>query len=147
MEIGSVIAVSVSKEKGTKKVNVEEAEFTKEFGIVGDAHAGKWHRQVSLLAIESINKIKQKLPDIVPGNFAENITTEGINLVLLGIGKKIKLGEDVLLEITQIGKECHARCEIFRLVGDCVTPKEGVFAKVLKGGKVKAGSKIEVIVT
>jgi MOSC domain-containing protein YiiM len=112
------------------------------YGILGDAHAGGWHRQVSLLAIESIHKMQKMGLDVDPGDFAENITTEWIDLVALPIGARLRIGE-TLLEITQIGKECHTRCAIYHQVGDCVMPKEGVFAKVINDGVVAAGDSIE----
>ena len=142
---GTIKAISVSKEKGTQKVNVPKAELQADFGIVGDAHAGNWHRQVSLLAIESIDKMVAKGAKVAPGNFAENITTEGIELLELSIGSKLKLGESVELEITQFRKKCHSRCEIFEQVGDCIMPREGVFAKVIKAGQINVGDVIEVI--
>jgi cyclic pyranopterin phosphate synthase len=142
---GRIKAISVSEKKGTQKTNVPEAELKTEFGIVGDAHAASWHRQISLLANESIEKMIAKGAKVSPGNFAENITTEGIDLLSLSIGSKLKAGENVELEISQFGKECHSRCAIFEQVGDCVMPREGVFAKVTKGGLVKVGDVIEVL--
>jgi len=142
---GTIKAISVSKEKGTQKVNVPIAELKADFGVVGDVHAGKWHRQVSLLAVESIDKMVAKGAKVAPGNFAENITTEGIELLELSVGSKLKLGESVELEITQFGKKCHSRCEIFEQLGDCIMPREGVFAKVTKAGKINVGDVIEVI--
>jgi len=140
---GKIIAVSTSKTKGTRKENVSEAPLREGFGIVGDAHAGTKNRQVSLLARESIDKMKARGLSVGPGDFAENITTEGIDLTGLKIGSRLKAGEEVLLEICQIGKVCHNRCNIFYQAGDCVMPKEGIFARVLKGGAVKPGDKIE----
>jgi len=142
---GRIKAISVSKEKGTKKVNVPEAELRADFGIIGDAHSGNWHRQVSLLGAESINKMVEKGAQVGPGDFAENITTEGLNLHELPVGSKLKLGENVELEITQFGKKCHSRCEIFEQVGNCIMPREGVFAKVTKAGAISVGGVIEVI--
>lgn len=141
---GRVKAISISKTKGTKKENVPKAVLKENYGIIGDAHAGTT-RQVSLLAEESIEKMKTKGLKIGPGDFAENITTTEINLWDLNIGQKLRIGEDVILEITQKGKECHTRCNIYYQAGDCVMPKEGVFAKVLKGGEVKAGGEIKCI--
>jgi len=140
---GKVVSVNISKEKGTKKQPVEFADVIENFGIKGDSHAGKWHRQVSLLGIESIEKAKKWGLNINPGDFAENITTEGINLRLLPIGTKIKINT-VVLEVTQIGKECHTGCEIFKKVGKCIMPTEGIFTKVLKGGIVKKGDEISI---
>lgn len=142
---GRIKAISVSEKKGTQKTNVPEAELKTDFGIVGDAHAASWHRQISLLANESIEKMIAKGAKVSPGNFAENITTEGIDLLSLSIGSKLKAGGNVELEISQFGKECHSRCAIFEQVGDCVMPREGVFAKVTKGGLVKVGDVIEVL--
>lgn len=142
---GRINAISVSKEKGTQKINVSEAELKTDFGIIGDAHAGSTHRQVSLLPVESIEKMVAKGAKVLPGNFAENITTEGIDLLLLEVGSKLKLGESTELEITQFGKQCHGRCEIFKQVGDCIMPREGIFAKVIKPGRINVGDAIEVL--
>ena len=142
---GRIKAISVSKERGTKKVNVPEAELRADFGIIGDAHAANWHRQISLLAAESIDKMTAKGAKVSPGDFAETITTEGLNLHELPVGSKLKLGQSVELEITQFGKKCHSRCEIFEQVGDCIMPREGVFAKVTRAGAINVGGVIEVI--
>ncbi len=142
---GRIKAISVSKERGTQKTNVPRAELKADFGIIGDAHSGDWHRQVSLLELESINEMVAKGAKVAPGNFAENITTEGIDLRALKVGSKLKLGSDVELEITQTGKKCHSRCEIFKQIGDCIMPREGVFAKVVKAGAINVGDHIEVI--
>lgn len=143
--MAKIVAVSVSREKGTVKTPVDEAVFIENYGIEGDAHAGDWHRQVSLLADESIEKVRQTgLVTLSPGRFAENLTTVGIELYTLRIGQQMKVGE-VVLEVTQIGKECHHGCEIKQLVGDCVMPREGIFAKVVKGGTVKAGEVVELL--
>lgn len=139
---GVVIAVSVSEKKGMKKTNVESVEIKSDFGIIGDAHAGTKKRQVSLLAKESIEKMREKGLSVGPGNFAENITTEGIDLPGLTIGSKLEIGSDVLMEVSQIGKECHTRCAIYYQAGACVMPKEGIFARVLKGGVIAPGDKI-----
>jgi len=141
---GKIKAISISKDKGTRKYNVPAAELKAGFGIEGDAHAGDWHRQVSFLAVESIRKMTAKGLDISAGDFAENITTEGINLQSLPLGTRLKVGPEAEVEITQFGKECHTGCEISRLVGDCIMPREGVFAKVTKPGQVKPGDRIEV---
>jgi cyclic pyranopterin phosphate synthase len=141
---GRIKAISVSKERGTQKTNVPKAEMKTDFGIVGDAHSGNWHRQVSLLGIESIDKMIAKGAKVTPGNFAENITTEGIDLCALEIGSKLKLGSGVELEITQLGKDCHSRCEIFEQIGDCIMPREGIFARVLKSGSISVGDTIEI---
>ena len=142
---GRIEAISVSKEKGTQKTNVPEAELRVDLGVVGDAHAGKWHRQVSLLAFESIEKMVAMGANVEPGNFAENITTEGIDLLKLSLGSRLRLGQDAELEVTQFGKECHSRCEIFEQVGDCIMPREGIFAKVINPGQINVGDVIEVL--
>jgi MOSC domain-containing protein YiiM len=142
---GKIRAISVSKKKGTQKVNVPAAELKVDCGIVGDAHAGKWHRQVSLLAFESIEKMIAMGANVSPGAFAENITTEGIDLLSLPMGCKLKLGAVAVVEITQFGKKCHSRCEIFEQVGDCIMPREGIFAKVIASGRIKVGDLIEVL--
>jgi MOSC domain-containing protein YiiM len=138
-----IISINISEKKGTRKRPVMEAVINEDFGIVGDAHGGAWHRQISLLGIESIEKMRQKGLQVNPGDFAENITTEGIDLLSLPIGTKLKIGP-VLAEVTQVGKECHTRCAIYRQAGDCVMPKEGIFVRVLKGGKIKTGDLIEI---
>jgi len=140
-----IIAVSVSDKKGERKHNVESISLREDFGITGDAHAGSGHRQVSFLAEESIKKMQLKGLDVKPGDFAENITTKGIGLVKLKVGAKLKIGKNAILEISQIGKVCHTRCNIYYQAGDCVMPREGVFARVLKGGVVKPGDRLEVI--
>jgi len=136
-------AISISKEKGQKKRNVNLVVLKEDYGIVGDAHAGS-DRQISLLAEESIKKMKDKGLNVEPGDFAENITTCGIDLLGLKIGTKIEIGKSVILEVSQIGKECHTRCDIYIRAGDCVMPKEGIFANVLKGGIIKPGDRLEV---
>ncbi|MCR4429682.1 MAG: MOSC domain-containing protein [Tepidanaerobacteraceae bacterium] len=141
--MGRIIAVCRSDKKGERKVNIGSARLVENFGVEGDAHGGDWHRQVSLLAMESIEKMINKGLKVGPGDFAENITTEGIDLVSLPVGTKLKAGE-ALLEVTQIGKTCHSRCAIYEQAGDCVMPREGIFAKVLQGGKVSAGDNIDV---
>jgi len=141
---GRVKAVCISKEKGTKKQNIKEAVFKENFGIINDAHAGSL-RQVSLLAEESIDKMRTKGLNVGFGDFAENIVSEGIDLKSLPVAAKIKIGKSVVLEITQIGKVCLSRCAVYYKTGDCIMPREGVFAKVLKGGIVKAGAKMEIL--
>jgi len=140
----SVVAVCISLSKGEKKTPVERVELRENHGIVGDAHAGEWHRQVSLLARESIAKMQAMGLAVDAGDFAENITTSGIDLVSLPIGTRLSVGE-AILEVTQIGKECHTRCAIYYQAGDCVMPKEGIFARVLKGGVVSPGDSISVL--
>lgn len=140
-----IVAVCTSKAKGERKIDIGEAEVREGFGLVGDAHGGDWHRQVSLLAIESIDKMRAVGLDVGPGDFAENLTTQGLNLYSLPIGTRLRIGDSVLLEMTQIGKECHDRCAIYHQAGDCVMPKEGVFAIVREGGRVKTGDPVEVL--
>ena len=142
---GTVTALSVSKVKGEKKHNIPSARFVVEHGLEGDAHAADWHRQVSLLGVESIAKIRAAGMDVNPGDFAENVTTAGLCLWELPIGTRLQLGDAVELEVTQIGKTCHHRCQIFHQVGDCVMPREGIFAKVLRGGRVRVGAPILVL--
>ncbi|BET59518.1 MOSC domain-containing protein [Geobacter sp. 60473] len=136
-----VVAVCISRNKGERKTPVAGVELQENHGIAGDAHAGDWHRQVSLLAKESIDKMRALGLDVDSGDFAENITTEGIDLPALPVGARLTVGE-TLLEVTQIGKECHTRCAIYYQAGDCVMPKEGIFARVLRGGAVKPGDVI-----
>lgn len=146
IKFGKIVAISISKKKGIPKSNVESAKLIKDFGLEGDAHAGNWHRQVSFLAFESIQKMRDAgLPKIRPGAFAENITTEFINIPNLKVGNKLKVGNEVELEITQIGKECHTRCAIYYKVGDCVMPSEGVFAKVINSGKIYIDDDVQII--
>jgi MOSC domain-containing protein YiiM len=142
---GKILAVCQSKKKGTVKKDIGLGVLIENYGLEDDAHAGKWHRQISLLGIESINKMKSNGFKIKFGDFAENLTTENINLPELSLGTKLVVGESVLLEITQIGKECHHNCEIRKKIGDCVMPREGVFARVLKGGEVKTGDCIKIV--
>ena len=143
---GRIVAISISKKKGIPKSNVQFAMLIENHGIEGDIHAGNWHRQVSFLAMESIDKMKKAgLAKLRPGAFAENITTEFIDIPNIKIGTQIKIGKEAVLEITQIGKECHTKCAIFVKVGDCVMPKEGIFAKVIKGGKIFIDDVITVI--
>ena len=143
--MAKVVAINISTKKGEVKDPVNKAVFVENHGIKGDAHAGDWHRQVSLLAQESADKIRAKgVVEIREGIFAENITTEGIELYTLPVGTRLKIGE-TLQEVTQIGKECHDRCNIYNTVGDCVMPREGIFTKVIKGGIVVPGDIIEVV--
>lgn len=142
--MAKVLAVCISENKGERKKPVEAVELRENHGIVGDAHAGEWHRQVSLLAQESIDKMRKLGLDVNAGDFAENITTSGIDLVSLPIGTRLQVGE-TLLEVTQIGKECHTRCAIFYQAGDCVMPKEGIFVKVITGGTIRPGDEIKTV--
>lgn len=141
---GVLRAISLSERRGVKKSNVPEAELRPDWGIVGDAHAGVWHRQVSLLAVESIEKMRRLGAEVEPGDFAENLTVEGLDLLHLEVGERLTCGV-ALLEVTQIGKKCHSRCAIFEAVGDCVMPREGVFARVVCGGRVKVGDQVVVL--
>ncbi|MCU0606954.1 MAG: MOSC domain-containing protein [Candidatus Edwardsbacteria bacterium] len=142
--MGTVIAVCVSRNKGEKKRDVGTAVLRAGHGIEGDAHAGDWHRQVSLLADESVDTMRGRGVELGPGDFAENLTVRGIDLKALTIGQRLQVGGSVLLEITQIGKECHDGCAIKKQVGDCVMPREGVFARVVAGGAVAAGDAISL---
>jgi len=139
-----VVAINTSEKKSVRKKSRESAVLLQDLGIEGDAHAGPGHRQVSLLAEESIGKMKALGADVGPGDFAENITTRGLDLLSLPCGTRMALGQEVLLEITQHGKECHSRCAIYYQAGDCVMPKEGIFAKVLRGGALRPGDRIIV---
>ena len=142
--MATITSINISPKKGTFKQPVKQAELRVDFGIVGDAHAGNWHRQISLLAQESIDKMTALgLDDLVPGKFAENITTQGIELFTLPVGTRLRLGACVV-EVTQIGKECHQHCEIYKKVGQCIMPHEGIFVKVLVPGVVRVGDAIEV---
>ncbi|SMP39789.1 MOSC domain-containing protein [Anoxynatronum buryatiense] len=143
--MAKVLAVNISHEKGVIKKPVEKGVFLENFGLEEDAHAGEWHRQVSLLGQESVDKIKALgIENLEAGIFAENILTEGIVLYELPVGTRLRVGETIQ-EVTQIGKKCHHGCEIFQKVGDCVMPREGIFTRVIQGGTVKAGDSIEII--
>lgn len=140
-----IISINISPKKGMRKKPVDSVVIKENYGIESDAHASeKWHRQISLLALESIKKMQDLGLKVGPGDFAENITTEGIVLMTLPIGTKMTIGEDVEVEVSQIGKLCHARCAIYEQAGDCVMPREGIFVKVLKGGTIKKGDEIRV---
>jgi len=144
--MATVVAVCKSDDKGTRKSNVQRGLLKEGYGLVDDAHADcNTHRQVSLLAVESISKMRDMGLDVAPGDFAENLTTEGLDLVSLPVGTRISVGEDAILEIAQIGKECHSGCAIFREVGKCIMPKEGVFARVIRGGLVNSGDAIGTV--
>jgi cyclic pyranopterin phosphate synthase len=142
--MGKIISLNISREKGVNKEPVESVELQVDHGIVGDAHAGDWHRQVSLLAEESINFMRNKGLELEPGAFAENITTEGIELATLPIGTRLGNGQ-VVLEVTQIGKKCHKGCAIFKQVGDCIMPREGIFTKVIVPGTLRQGDSLDVL--
>jgi MOSC domain-containing protein YiiM len=140
-----IVSIAVSKKKGTPKTPVEEAFLSRDHGLEGDAHAGPWHRQVSLLASESIDQANAQGLDVGFGDFAENIATVGVDWKTLPIGTRARLGEQVMIEITQIGKECHNRCAIYYKAGDCIMPREGVFARVLAEGRIKCGDAVKII--
>jgi len=143
--MASVVAVCSSRQKGTKKEIVAEGILKEDYGLVGDAHADYCtHRQVSLLATESINKMRSLGFNVGPGDFAENLTTEGINLVSLPVSTRLSIGGQSILELTQVGKECHSGCAIYREIGKCIMPKEGIFAKVIRGGFVRVGDPIRI---
>ena len=143
--MGKVIAINISEKKGVSKRPVEYGEFIENHGLKGDAHAGNWHRQVSFLGQESIEKMKELgVKNLWAGKFAENITTEGIILYDLPVGTRFMIN-DVIFEVTQIGKECHQKCAIYHQVGDCIMPKEGIFAKVIRGGEIRPGDEIKLI--
>ena len=141
--MGEVIAVCTSPAKGTQKTDVGEGIFIEEFGIEGDAHAGKWHRQVSLLSYDKIEEFRKKGADVENGAFGENLVVKGIDFGSLPVGTRLYCS-DVILEMTQIGKECHHGCAIFQKMGDCIMPREGVFARVIRGGRIKAGDEMTV---
>lgn len=140
-----ISAISVSKKKGTRKVRIEEATLVRNHGLEGDAHAGTWHRQVSFLASESIEEARSQGLDVTFGDFAENIATQGIDWLEVPLGTRVRVGDSAFVEITQIGKECHNKCAIYYLAGDCIMPREGIFARVLKGGKIKPGDAIAIL--
>lgn len=142
--MGKIIAVCISEKKGTQKKNVQEAEFIKEYGIAGDAHAGRWHRQVSLLSNEKIEAFKNRGAEVAEGAFGENLIVEGFDFGTFPLGARFQCG-DVVLELTQIGKECHTGCEIYKKMGDCIMPREGVFTRVIKGGIIREGDEMTVL--
>jgi MOSC domain-containing protein YiiM len=139
-----IVSIAVSKKKGTRKVKVEKANILQDHGLEGDAHVGPWHRQVSFLAVESIEKARGQGLDVTFGDFAENIATSGVDWKTLPLGTRAKLGISAEVEISQIGKECHNRCAIYYQAGDCIMPREGVFARVISGGTIRCGDKIEL---
>lgn len=141
--MGKVLATCISTEKGTQKKNVHKVNVIQDWGIEGDAHAGKWHRQVSLLSAEKIQEFKDRGAQVEQGAFGENLIVEGIDFKSLPIGTKFRCG-DVLLELTQIGKQCHSGCEIYKVMGDCIMPREGVFARVLESGVIREGDLLEI---
>ncbi len=141
---GKILSICVSSEKGTKKKEVPSALFIADSGIKGDAHADKWHRQVSLLSNEDIDKVREIIPNLKPGAFAENLATVGIDLNQVKIGDKISINDEIVLQVTQLGKKCHSGCEIQKLTGDCIMPKKGIFARVLKGGSIEKNDRIKI---
>jgi MOSC domain-containing protein YiiM len=138
--VGRIEAICISREKGTVKETVTAAELRAGHGIVGDAHAGDWHRQVSLLPRESIDKVRDLIPDLADGAFAENLVTSGIDLAHLQVGDRVTIGDAVILEVTQVGKECHQGCTIQQITGDCIMPREGIFCRVVHGGHIRPGA-------
>ena len=141
-----IITVNSSKKKGTRKAAVTNGVLKQDYGLIGDVHADcDTHRQVSLLAVESINKMQHLGLNVGPGDFAENLTTEDIELVSLPVGTQLSVGREIILEISQIGKECHTRCAIFRQVGQCIMPEEGIFARVIRGGVVQPDDEISIL--
>ena len=144
--MGKIMAICISEKRGTQKKSIKKAELIKDFGINGDAHAGKWHRQVSLLSYETIEEFKSRGADIIDGAFGEKLVVKGINLKDINIGDKLKCN-DVILEITQKGKECHSHCEIYKKMGACIMPTNGVFAVVNNGGIIEEGDEIDVYIS
>lgn len=142
--MGKVMSVCTSEAKGTQKKNVGTAEFVENWGIKGDAHAGKWHRQVSLLSYDKIEEFRARGAEVADGAFGENLVVEGFDFAKLPVGTVFKCN-DVILELTQIGKKCHSGCEIFKKMGDCIMPREGVFTKVLHGGKISVGDELIIL--
>ena len=140
-----IVSIAISKKKGTRKVQVDEATVIQDYGLEGDAHAGDWHRQVSFLAAESIEKARTKGLDVTFGDFAENIATSGIDWLRMPVGTRVRLGGSALVEVTQIGKECHKKCAIYYQAGDCIMPREGIFARVLEGGKIQCTDEIRIV--
>ncbi len=145
MSSGQITAVCTSERKGTPKKEVETGLIEEGFGLKGDAHGGDWHRQVSLLSVEQIAVMKAKGFDVAAGSFAENLTTEGFDLGSVKVGDRLHVGGRIILEVTQIGKECHTRCAIYHKIGECIMPEQGVFAKVIRGGSVKKGDSIGLV--
>lgn len=142
---GTIIAVCTSIKKGTPKSDVGSGFLEEGFGLKGDAHGGDWHRQISLLSIEQIGTMKVKGLDVKPGSFAENLTTSGFDLGSVKVGDRLKIGESAILEVTQIGKECHTRCAIYNKIGECIMPEQGVFARIISPGVVKTSDSIDII--
>ena len=141
--MGKIVAICISKKKGDQKRDVKQCRLIENYGLEGDAHAGSWHRQISLLSIEGRLVMENKGVKLDAGDFGENVLTEGVDFANIMVGNKIRLGKDALVRVTQIGKECHDRCNIYYQVGDCIMPREGIFAEVLKGGEIKVDDDIE----
>ncbi len=142
--MGKIMAVCISEKRGTQKKNIEKVRLIENFGLEGDAHGGNWHRQVSLLSYEKVRAFEEKGISVEDGAFGENLLVEGFDFKTLPVGTRFRCGE-VLLEMTQIGKECHSHCEIYQAVGDCIMPREGVFARVLRGGEIQIGDELEIV--
>ena len=142
--MGKIMAVCISEKRGTQKKNIEKVRLIENFGLEGDAHGGNWHRQVSLLSYEKVRAFEEKGISVEDGAFGENLLVEGFDFKTLPVGTRFRCGE-VLLEMTQIGKECHSHCEIYQAVGDCIMPREGVFARVLHGGMSQIGDVMEIV--
>ena len=142
--MGKIMAVCISEKRGTQKKNIEKVRLIENFGLEGDAHGGNWHRQVSLLSYEKVRAFEEKGISVEDGAFGENLLVEGFDFKTLPVGTRFRCG-DALLEMTQIGKECHSHCEIYQAVGDCITPREGVFARVLHGGEIQIGDEMEIV--
>lgn len=142
--MGKIMSVCMSEAKGTQKQNVGTAEFIEDWGMKNDAHAGKWHRQVSLLSYDKIEEFRARGAEVTDGAFGENLAVEGFDFAKLPVGTKFRCN-DVVLELTQIGKKCHSGCEIFKKMGDCIMPREGVFTKVLHGGRISVGDELEIL--
>ena len=138
------MAVCISEKRGTQKKSIEKVRLIENFGLEGDAHGGNWHRQVSLLSYEKVRAFEEKGISVEDGAFGENLLVEGFDFKILPVGPRFRCGE-VLLEMTQIGKECHSHCEIYQAVGDCIMPREGVFARVLRGGEIQIGDEMEIV--
>jgi MOSC domain-containing protein YiiM len=143
--MGKIVAICISKKKGDQKRDVKQCRLIENYGLEGDAHAGSWHRQISLLSIEGRLVMENKGVKLDAGDFGENVLTEGVEFANIMVGNKIRLGKDALVRVTQIGKECHDRCNIYYQVGDCIMPREGIFAEVLKGGEIKVDDDIEFL--
>ena len=143
--MGKIVAICISKKKGVQKEDVKQCKLIENHGLEGDAHAGSWHRQVSLLSKEARLVMENKGAKLDAGDFGENVLTEGIDFANIKVGNKLRLGKDAMVRITQIGKECHDRCSIYYQVGDCIMPREGIFAEVLKGGIIKINDDIEFL--